>query len=81
MATAQVLSKIFLARESVAGAAVAIRIWTQYGFLSVIVLLLDLALVAREATRVGKALNLVSTRLGALIRPILFIHVFAGHDD
>jgi hypothetical protein len=45
VATAQVLSKIFLARESVAGAAVAIGIWTYQGLLGV-VLFVDLTLVA-----------------------------------
>jgi hypothetical protein len=44
VATAQVLSKIFLARESVAGAAVAIGIWTHQGL--GVVLLVDLTLVA-----------------------------------
>jgi hypothetical protein len=45
VATAQVLSEIFLARESVAGAAVAIFIGTHQGLLGV-VLLVDLTLVA-----------------------------------
>jgi hypothetical protein len=78
VATTQVLSKIFLARKSLAGAAVAIGIGTHHGLLGLVVLLVDFALVAQEAARVGKALNLFAIRFVALVRPIVFIHVFAG---
>jgi hypothetical protein len=81
VATAQVLSKVFLARESVAGAAVAIGIGTHQGLLSIVILLVDLALVAQESTRVGKALNLVATWFVALVRAIVFIHVFTDNDE
>jgi hypothetical protein len=47
VATAQVLSKVLLAREPVAGAAVAIGIRTHQGLLRVVVLLMNFALVAQ----------------------------------
>ena len=77
MSTAQVLLKISLARESVAGAAVAIDMGTHEGLFGVVVLFVDLTLVAQEAISICKALSLVATRFVALVGPLMFIHMFA----
>ena len=74
------LSKIFLARESVAGAAVAIGIWAHQGLLCVVVLLVYFALVAQKTTRIGEALDLVAAGFVAFVRAVMFIHVFAESD-
>jgi hypothetical protein len=79
--TAQVLSKILLAREPVAGAAVAVGIRTHQRLLRVIVLLMNFALVAQETTRVGEALNLITTRFVAFVWTIVFIHMFTRSDE
>jgi hypothetical protein len=72
-----VLSKVFLTREPVAGATVAIGIGTHQRLLGVVVLLVHFALVAQKTARVGEALNLIATGFVTFVRAIVFIHVFA----
>lgn len=77
VATAKMFAQIFLARESVASAAVAISVRAHQGFLSVGVLLVNLALVTKETTRVGETLDLVAVWFITLVGTIMFIHMFA----
>jgi hypothetical protein len=80
VATAQVLSKVFLACKPVAGTAVAIGVGAHQGLLGVVVLLVHFALVAQETARVGEALNLIATGFVAFVRAIVFVHVFARNN-
>jgi hypothetical protein len=77
VATAKMFSEVFLARETMAGAAVAVGVRAHKCLLGIGVFLVDFALVAQETARVGETLNLVAVRLIALVGAIMFIHVFA----
>lgn len=71
-------TEVLLARESIAGAAVAIGVGAHEWFLGIGILLVDFALMTEKAARVSESLNLVAVRLVALVRAIMFIHMFAG---
>lgn len=77
VATAKMFAQIFLARKSVASAAVAIRVWAHQGLLSVGIFLVHFALVTKETTRVGETLDLVAVWFITLVGTIMFIHMFA----
>ena len=77
VATTKMFTQIFLARKSVASAAVAISVWAHQGLLSVGVFLVNFALVTEETTRVGETLDLVTVWFITLVGTIMFIHVFA----
>jgi len=77
VATAKMLSEVLLARETIAGAAVAIGVRAHECLLGIGVFLVDFALVAQETARVGETLDLVAVRFIAFVGAIMFIHVFA----
>ena len=82
MSTAQMLAQIFLTREPIASAAIAVCVWTHQRLLGIGVFLVNFALVAEKATGVGEALHLITTWLVAFIRAIMLIHVFTiGEND
>lgn len=78
VATSQMFAKVLLACEPVAGASVAIGIGAHQRLLCVGVLLVNFALVTQKTARVGKALNLITAGLEALVGTVVFIHMFAG---
>jgi hypothetical protein len=77
VAAAKMFPEVFLARETMAGAAVAIGIRTHECLLGIGVFLVNFALVAQETTGVGETLDLIAVRLIALVRAIMFVHMFA----
>lgn len=77
VASTKVLLQVLLARKSMACAAVAVGVWAHQGLLGIDVLLVYFALVSQQAAGVCKSLNLIATRFHALVRSIMFIHVFA----
>lgn len=76
VATTKMFFQILLARKSVAGAAVAVRIWAHQRFPRIHVLLVDFALVPKQATGIREALDLIAAWLKAFVGAIMFIHVF-----
>lgn len=77
MPSTEVLLQVLLARKSMARAAVAVGVWAHQGLLGIDVLLVYFALVSKQPTGVCESLDLVAARFHALVRSIMFIHVFA----
>jgi hypothetical protein len=77
VAATEMFPQVLLARETVAGAAVAVGVWAHQGLLGVCVFLVDFALVAQETTGVGETLDLVAVGFKTFVRTIMFVHVFA----
>jgi len=72
----QMLIQVLLAREARPRTALAIAMRTHARGFRAAVLLVDLALVAKQAAGVGEALDFLAARLGTDVRAGVFVHVF-----
>ena len=72
------LSKILLPRKASSSAPLAITMWTHAGRFWTAVLLVDFALVAEEAARVGEALDLFAAGFLTDVRAGVLVVVFSG---
>jgi hypothetical protein len=72
----QVLVEILLSREALAGVALAVDVRAVQLLSRASVLVVDLALMSEQTTRVGEAGKLLASLGRALVRAIVLVHVF-----
>lgn len=78
MDTANVLCKVLLSGETGARTAFAVGVRAVERLLGAAVHLVHFAFVSQQATRVGEALELLTTCVSALVGTIMLVHVFTG---
>jgi hypothetical protein len=75
MASTNVFIQVLLTSETLASVSIAVGIRTKERCFSGAVLLVHFALVTEKSSRIGEALKLLAARLGALVGPLVFIHM------